>query len=87
MFVKAENDHHFALTGFLNGIPNGSTELPGSRRFVPMATCPPDAPEDFHVEKIIGNSSLMLAWKPVTLDNTGCNNGVKVTGYKVKIVT
>lgn len=51
-----------------------------------MATCPPDAPDDFHVEKIIGNSSLMLAWKPVTVDNMGCNNGVKVTGYKVMTV-
>jgi hypothetical protein len=50
---------------------------------VATATGPPAAPENFHVEKIIGNSSLMLAWEPVPLDNTGTSNGVKVTGYKV----
>lgn len=63
------------FAGFHNGIPTGNTELSGNRSFVSMATCPPDTPEDFHVEKIIGNSSLMLAWKPVTME--------KVTGYKV----
>jgi len=49
-----------------------------------MATGPPDAPGNFHVEKIVSGNSLMLAWQPVALDNQGCNNGVKVTGYKVR---
>lgn len=48
-----------------------------------MTAGPPAAPDNFHVEKIIGNSSLMLAWEPVPLDNTGTSNGVKVAGYKV----
>lgn len=71
-------------TGFHNGVPSGATELPGNRRSVTMATGPPDAPGNFHVEKIVSGNSLMLAWQPVALDNQGCNNGVKVTGYKVR---
>ena len=68
--------------GLMNGIPHGSTELPGTRRYNPQAG-PPSTPTNFHVEKIIGNSSLKLSWQPVTLDNDGCSNGVKVMGYRV----
>ncbi|XP_053407829.1 centrosome-associated protein CEP250-like isoform X3 [Mercenaria mercenaria] len=78
---------HGAHQSDTHGLPNGfpSRQLPGNQRSMPvsMAIAPPAAPDNFHVEKIIGNSSLMLAWEPVPLDNKGTSNGVKVTGYKV----
>ncbi|XP_052248962.1 centromere protein F-like isoform X3 [Dreissena polymorpha] len=65
------------------GIPGGVTDLPGNRHTVATVKQPPDTPGNFHVEKIIGHNGLMLAWQPVALNNNGCNNGVRVTGYKV----
>lgn len=68
----------------VNGHQSGTMDLPGNRRYTSIAQGgPPCIPNNFHVEKIIGNRSLKLSWQPVTLDNQGCNNGVKVTGYKV----
>ena len=70
-------------TSLVNGIPHGSMEVPGTRRYGNQPAGPPCTPTNFHVEKIIGNSSLKLSWQPVTLDNEGCSNGVKVMGYRV----
>lgn len=69
---------HGLPNGHISGHPaNGSVFNP---QFMPG---PPQVPANFHVEKIIGNSSLLLAWQPLMLDNNGCNNGVKITGYRI----
>ncbi|XP_060555067.1 centrosomal protein of 290 kDa-like [Ruditapes philippinarum] len=83
LYSSLHGAHQSDMHGLTNGFP--SHQLPGNQRHMPVATAtgPPAAPENFHVEKIIGNSSLMLAWEPVPLDNTGTSNGVKVTGYKI----
>ena len=68
----------------MNGFSSVGVEGPNNRRFTHNAPAgPPCVPSNFHVEKIIGNSSLKLSWQPVTIDSNGCSNGVKVTGYRV----
>ena len=68
----------------MNGFSSVGVDGPNNRRFTNNAPAgPPCVPSNFHVEKIIGNSSLKLSWQPVTIDSNGCSNGVKVTGYRV----
>ena len=44
----------------------------------------PGAPTSLHIKEVEGNS-LVLAWLPPVLDQHGCNNGVKVVGYRVSV--
>ena len=69
----------------INGYTNGDLDHSKNSNYIShvQVSGPPQVPENFHVEKIVGNSSLMLAWQQLPLDNSGCNTGVKVTGYRV----
>ncbi|XP_056005076.1 centromere protein F-like isoform X5 [Ostrea edulis] len=43
----------------------------------------PESPKDFWVEKVINQSTLMLAWTPPKFTNNSHSRGVKCTGYKI----
>ncbi|KAL3865001.1 hypothetical protein ACJMK2_006637 [Sinanodonta woodiana] len=58
----------------------GGTPRPVKRQILKG---PPAMPDNFHVEKIISNSSLMLSWRPPILDELGCSNNAKVIGYRI----
>ena len=44
----------------------------------------PEAPTDLRVEEA-SSRSLVLSWKPPTMDEQGHSNGTKVIGYRVRI--
>ncbi|XP_071089671.1 centrosome-associated protein CEP250-like isoform X1 [Haliotis cracherodii] len=44
---------------------------------------PPEAPRQFHVERLVGETGVMLSWIPPDLDEVGCSNNSQVVGYRI----
>ncbi|XP_067656819.1 centrosome-associated protein CEP250-like isoform X2 [Haliotis asinina] len=49
----------------------------------PPRSGPPEAPRQFHVERLVGETGIMLSWIPPELDEVGCSNNSHVVGYRI----
>ncbi|GAB1604314.1 protein MLP1 homolog isoform X2 [Argonauta hians] len=43
----------------------------------------PEAPSNFHLERIVGDNSVLLSWHPPTMDELDQNNGMQLIGYRI----
>ncbi|KAH0630615.1 hypothetical protein JD844_013852 [Phrynosoma platyrhinos] len=66
--------------------PRGHLEQKSSIiTFTTLLAGPPNAPLDVQVQPSSSAGFLVISWLPVTIDEVGSSNGVKVTGYAVYI--
>ena len=50
-----------------------------------MSAGVPDPPTDFHIARILSDRNVMVEWTPPRVDELDRNNGVQITGYKVRM--
>lgn len=53
--------------------------------FLSSLLAPPSPPSDFHVDKSLVHSMLLVCWQPPLCDEGGRSNGCLVTGYQLYV--